>query len=520
MKNTEDIVIPQNSINFIRVQVGERELQIPVQNLSNDTVKVKKNDILNNLIFTVDENVSELKPRVEPILKDDIVLGSGVDEEARFSLLQLLNNYRVCSAKTDFELRCTSYVTMDIVEKPNCEPVQCKPYKASAEQREVMRNIVGGWKAAGLFKETTAKYTSPCLLVPKSDDTWRLVIDYRRLNKNTVRINFPLQNVDDGLENLTGATIFAILDLARGYLQIPLTEEAKEKTAFITPDDTGQFERAIFGLMNTPFHFAKLMKKVFGTYGNKLALCFFDDMLVYARSWDELFEKLEKILQLLKDAGLTLNLDKCKFGLKNVTYLGMTINKDGLGPGETKVKAISEFPTPRNIHEARRFHGMASYFRRFIPNFARIAALIIELFKKEERFVWGDRQEATFQEIRKNLSSGPVLMHYNSNFERTELHTDASAEGLGAILLQSNEKGEMHPVYAITRRTSEVERSYHSSTLELLVIVWAVERLRPWLIGIPFKVITDCQALVYLNSLKTKNPQIIRWLSMIAEFDL
>lgn len=519
IKNVDEIVISQASINFVQVQVGEKEFRLPITNIGDNEIKLDKNRNLNSVVFNINDNVPELKPRVEPILDKDICVGPTVKEDEKFSLLQLLNTYRMCSAKTDFELGCTSYIEMDIVEKSNCEPVQCKPYKASAEQREIMRGIVKGWKAAGLVKETNSSYASPCLLVQKADGTWRLVVDYRRLNKNTVRINFPLQRVDDGLENLHGARIFAILDLARGYLQIPLTEQAKEKTAFITPDETGQFERAIFGLMNAPFYFAKLMKKVFGNYGNKLALCFFDDMLVYAGTWEELLGKIEKILQLLKDAGLTLNLDKCKFGLESVSYLGMIIGKDGLGPGENKVKAISQFPTPRNIHEARRFHGMASYFRRFIPNFARIAGPIIELFKKEGVFVWGERQERAFQEIKQKLSSGPVLMHYNPKSERTELHTDASAEGLGAILLQENEKGELHPVYAISKRTSEVERSYHSSKLELLAIVWALERLRPWVIGIPFKVITDCQALVYLNSLKTKNAQIVRWLGMIAEFD-
>ena len=302
----------------------------------------------------------------------------------------------------DLELRSTHLITMDIREKPGSEPVCSKPYKASAEQRQIMKKIVREWKEAGLVTETDSEYASPCLLVLKADGTSKLVVDYRRLNKNTTRINFPLPNIDDGLEAISGATIFAILDMAQGYLQIPLTEDAKRKTAFITPDETGQFERAMFGLMNAPFYFAKLMKKVFDRYGNDLAITFFDDMLLHARSWDELLQKLEKVLQILKDARLTLNLKKCIFGADKVNFVGLELSKDGIGPG---------------------------------------------------------------------------------------------------------------------RKTSETERAYHSSKLELLAIVWAMERLRPLLIAIRFVVITDCQALIYVNSLKTKNPQIIRWLSAIAEFD-
>ena len=158
----------------------------------------------------------------------------------------------MCSANNDFELGCTNRVTMDIQEKPGSEPVYSKPYKASAEQRATMKRIVSEWKEAGIATETSSQYVSPCLLVTKEDGSSRLVVDYRHLNKNTVRMNFPLPNLDDGLEELYGTSIFATLDLAHGF-QMPLTESAKEKTAFITPDETGQFEQAMFGLMNAPF---------------------------------------------------------------------------------------------------------------------------------------------------------------------------------------------------------------------------------------------------------------------------
>ena len=238
---------------------------------------------------------------------------------------------------------------------------------------------------------------------------------------------------------------------------MPLTESAKEKTAFITPDDTGQFERAMLGLMNAPFYFSKLMKRVFGKHGNKLALNFFDEFLPYAKTWEEFFEKLEIFFKLLRDAGLTLNLKKCKFGLDEVEYLGITIGKDGISPDKRKIKVIEEYPTPRNVHEARRFHGLASFFRRFIPGFASILNPIIDLLKKETNFVWGEREESAFREIKAKLSIKPVLAHYNPRADRTELHADSSADGLGAMLFQSDEHNVLHLVYAISRRTSDVE---------------------------------------------------------------
>uniref|UniRef100_A0ABD2WQH5 RNA-directed DNA polymerase n=1 Tax=Trichogramma kaykai TaxID=54128 RepID=A0ABD2WQH5_9HYME len=505
----ESTNIPPASVNFVRVKVDEKEWNLPIQNFSEKLVSVNTNDELPSIRCNlIQGNIPELKVENEPIVESDFVVGPAVDAKQKESLLRLLNEYRVCCSRSDRELGCTNYVEMDIIETADATPVHSKPYKASAKQREQMKNIVGEWKAAGIVTETQSPYASPCLLVDKPDGSKRLVVDYRRLNKNTVRMNFPLPNIDDGLEELHGANIFAILDLAQGYLQIPLTERAKEKTAFITPDETGQFERAMFGLMNAPFYFSKLMKKVFGNFQNKLALFFFDDMLVYAKSWDKLLEKLETVLQLLRDARLMLKLRKCRFGLEEVECVGLIVGKNGIKPGERKIVAISEFPAPRNEHEVRRFIGMASYFRRFVRNFAHIAAPLSALLKKDSKFVWGEKQQSAFDEIKTILSSRPVLIPYNAKASKTELHCDASADGLGAMLFQASADDVLHPVYAISRRTTDVERMYHSTKLELLCIVWAMERLRPLLIGIPFVVYTDCEALIYVNSLKTKKPQI------------
>ena len=175
-------------------------------------------------------------------------------------------------------------------------------------------------------------------------------------------------------------------------------------------------------------------------------------MFLFARSWEELLGKLEIVLRLLKDAGLTLNLRKCLFGVDKVDDVGLEITKDGISPGQRKVSAIVNFPTPQNVHETRRFHGMASFFRRFIPGFARIVAPMIESFKKDNVFVWGEEQERAFRIIKNSLSSKPVLALYNSRAECTELHRDASADGLGAMLLQADETHEFRLVYAISKR--------------------------------------------------------------------
>lgn len=188
----------------------------------------------------------------------------------------------------------------------------------------------------------------------------------------------------------------------------------------------------------------------------------------------------------MNNAGLTLNLKKCRFGLEAVEYLGFTIGKGGMQPGERKIRTIQEFPTPKNIHEVRAFVGLTSFFPRFIPGFAKLTSPLITLFKKDAVFTWGDDQERAFSEAKEKMSTGPILAYYNPRSPRTELHTDACKNGLGAMLLE---------------------------------IVWAMDRLEKFFIHIPFTVVTDCQALIHINKLKTKNPQVVRWINSLSEFD-
>ena len=218
-----------------------------------------------------------------------------------------------------------------------------------------------------------------------------------------------------------------------------MAENAKEKSAFITETQTGEFTRAMLGLVNAPKVFAKLMHKVLGTAQKQgIAFTFFDDTCIFAKSWTELMVYLIEVLDMLKKAGLTLNLKKCRFGMKKVEYLGYVLGEGVIQPGERKIRAIAEFPSPRNVHEVRRFMGLASFFRRFVPKFAQVAMPITDQLKAKKIFEWTSDQETAFNLIKKNLVQRPTLRFYNPNAQRTELHTDASAVGLAAMLFQAD----------------------------------------------------------------------------------
>jgi len=313
--------------------------------------------------------------------------------------------------------------------------------------------------------------------------------------------------------------MFTVLDLAHGYLQIPLAESSRPLTGFITPDGTGQFTRMVFGLKNAPFEFAKVMDRTIGSLKNKVVLNYFDDYFIPAKDWPEMRERLHHVLKTFTDAKLTLRPSKCKFAAKSIEFLGYVLSADGLRPGPTKLRAIREFPTPQNEHDVRRFMGLANFFRRFVPKFAEKARAITDLTRKEVAFQWGETEKRAFEQIKSSLLNEPVLALFDAT-RPTELHTDASSLGLAGMLLQEDDSGKLRLVHCFSKKTNEAESKYHSSKLELMAIVWSLDRLRSWLIGIHVTVVTDCQALVYMNGLKTSNSQITRWFDLMQEFDV
>ncbi|UYV75780.1 hypothetical protein LAZ67_13001327, partial [Cordylochernes scorpioides] len=521
------------------LEVVDGKTTVPIISAGKGKLRVRKNqcvgrvellnldDIVVNLDVAEDsfqtkneekrEGQDQMK-RKRPILPEDINVNHSLTSKERQEILDVVNEYRDCFALGMEELGCTDVTKMDIKEVDGSKPVCLRPYKTTASEREAIREIVREWKDNGIVTETRSPYASPVLLVRKKTGDHRLVVDYRRLNIQTVKDKFPLPRIDDLLEGLRNAKFFTTLDLAHGYLQIPLTDKAKLKTAFITPDDTGQFERMIFGLANAPAEFQRLMHTVLGPLLNKKAFCYLDDVIIPAKDWREMIERLREVLERIRSAKLTLKPSKCEFGRKKVEFLGYVISTGGLKPGPRKIKAIEEFPEPKNVHDIRRFLGLTNFFRRFVKDFARKAEPLSRLTKKGSQFEWKEEQRRSFGGLRKDLVEYPVLAHYNPEL-KTEVHCDASAEGLAGMVLQMDEDCKWRLVYCVSKKTTEAEKMYHSSKLELMAIVWTLDRLRQFLVGIKFTVVTDCQALVYMNAKKTTNPQIARWYNLIQEYD-
>ncbi|UYV70994.1 hypothetical protein LAZ67_8001358, partial [Cordylochernes scorpioides] len=274
------------------LEVVNGKTTVPIISVGKGNLRVKKNQCIG---------------RVELLSPDDIVVNLDVSED---SFQTKMNEYRDCFALGMAELGSTDVTKMDIKEVDGSKPVCLRPYKTTASEREAIREIVREWKDNGLVTETRSPYASLLLLVRKKTGDHCLVVDYRRLNIQTVKDKFPLPRIDDLLEGLRNAKFFTTLDLAHGYLQIPLTDKAELKTAFITPDGTGQYERMIFGLAYAQAEFQRLMHTVLGPLLNKKAFCYLDNVIIPAKDWREMIERLREVLERIRSAKLTLTPSK------------------------------------------------------------------------------------------------------------------------------------------------------------------------------------------------------------------
>lgn len=325
--------------------------------------------------------------------------------------------------------------------------------------------------------------------------------------------------IDDQLDRLSGKSYFTSLDLASGYHQIPVAEGSRHITAFVTPDGHYEYTRMPFGLVNAPAVFQSMINKALGAKRFELAIPYLDDLLSTGSSFEEGFTKLEAILELLREANLTLNLKKCFFFQSEVNYLGYEISESGLKPGSKKIQAVSEFPKPTNVHQVRQFVGLASYFRRFVYNFASIIRPLTHLTKADVQWQWGEEQEAAFRDIKAKLVARPILALYNPDYI-TEVHCDASKLGLGGILLQRpTDDTHFRPVAYFSRQTTPEESFWHSYELETIAVVLTLKKFRVYLIGLEFKVITDCNALRSTLTKRDLIPKIARWWLMLQEYN-
>ncbi len=309
------------------------------------------------------------------------------------------------------------------------------PYRMSHEELKELKVQLEELLAKGYIKPNKSPYGALVLFVQKKDGTLRMCVDYRALNKAMVKTRYLLLRINDLFDRLSGAKVFSRIDLRSGYYQIQITEGDEKKTACRTRYGSYEFLVMFFGLTNTPATFCTLMNDIFREWLDDFFVVYIDNILIYSGSLEEHAEHLRKAFQRLKENKLYAKLEKCKFGVTEMDFLGYKITQEGLKMDDHKVKAIVDWEPPKSVLTLRSFLGLASYYRKFIKNFAKIAVPLTNLLKKSAViYEWEGACDEGFETLKGILVKVPVLKL--PNFDKDfEIHSDASNFAIGGVLV-------------------------------------------------------------------------------------
>ena len=391
-------------------------------------------------------------------------------------------------------------------------PVRVPPRRIPAAYRGEVEKQLQAMLAEGIITPSDSAFTAPCVFAMKKNGEVRICVDYRELNKRTVKDAYPLPLPDEIQERLQGDAIFSTLDLRSGYWQIPVAEKDQHKTAFCPGHEYGLFEfkRMPFGLTGAPATFQRAMNTIFR--GLPFVSVYLDDILVHSKDQRSHLENLREVFHRLSKSGLTIRGAKCAIGKSQVTYLGHVYSAGGTKPDPNKISAIASWPIPKDAKELQRFLGLANYYRRFVAGYARIAEPLHQMTHKEAPFLWNEMAGKAFTLLKERLCADPIL-HHPRNDKTFVVATDASDKAIGAVLEQ-----EGRAIVFASRLLRGAEERYSVVEKECLALVFALKQFRHFVLGRKFEVLTDHKPLQWLQS-HTDNPRICRWALSVQEFD-
>jgi hypothetical protein len=435
------------------------------------------------------------------------LLGDQLSANERKRLQTLLEEFQEVFQSEPGRTNLTEHSINTGAAPPSRQP----PYRVPFAYRETVLQELKDMERTGVIEPSTSEWAAPIVLVKKKDGTLRFCVDYRRFNSVSQVDAYPMPRIDELIDRLGKAKYISTLDLARGYWQVPMEEESRHKTAFTTPYGLYQFRVMPFGLQGAPATFQRMMDTVVRGMQD-ISAAYLDDLVVFSNSFDEHIGHLRRVLERLREAGLTAKAKKCQIAMEKCTYLGHVVGGGNVYPEHSKIEAVSSFPTPVMKKQVRTFLGMTGYYRKFIPDYATTAAPLTDLIRKNcpNRVEWTPLCEVAFAQLKAHLCSSPVLK--GPDFDKQFiLQTDASDRGIGAVLSQLDDEGNDHPVAYFSRKLLPREEKYSTIEKECLAIKLSIHAFRVYLLGKEFVIQTDHRALEWLDRLKESNARLTRW---------
>lgn len=544
--NLYEDIIPANSTKLIRIPIDtpDSEVYVPEQILCNCTIHECVTSVIqnrgflevenpnnNDVVFSLDHpahaelfNVECTRTKQTPARTKDVLSRlrtEHLNNEEKANLMALCSKFADVFYIEGENLTFTNRIKHHI-RTTDDNPVYTKSYRYPFIHRQEVSDQINKMLTQGIIRPSESAWSSPIWIVPKKVDAsgkqkWRLVVDFRKVNEKTIDDKYPIPNISDVLDKLGKCQYFTTLDLASGFYQVEMEPSDISKTAFNVEHGHFEFLRMPMGLKNSPSTFQRVMDNILRGLQNQICLVYLDDIIVFSTSLQEHMVNLEKVFQRLRESNFKIQMDKSEFLKLETTYLGHIISNEGVKPNPDKVAAIQKYPIPKTPKEIKQFLGLLGYYRKFIPDFARITKPLTQCLKKGKKITFSPEYVSSFEKCKTLLTNDPILRYpdFNKDFLLT---TDASNVAIGAILSQGP-IGSDKPISYASRTLNDSELNYSTIEKELLAIVWATKYFRPYLFGRKFKILTDHKPLQWIMSLKEPNSRLTRWRLKLSEYD-
>ena len=409
--------------------------------------------------------------------------------------------------------------TPHIICTENKPPTTSRPYPQTIDKQNATFEIIQQMIKNKQIRPSYSQYSSPILLIKKRDGSYRFIVDYRKLNNITIQDKFPLPNLEQALQMVGGHRYYSKLDLRSGYFQIPIKEDDKHKTAFITTHGLFEFNVLAQGLKNSPPSFQRIMSNLLLPC-KKFCIVYLDDVLIYSDNFDQHLQHVNQVLAILNKHKFQLNPPKCEVFRTNINYLGHTISHDGIRPLQERIDKILSIPQPVSLAQANAFIGAIGWYRKFIPDYTRITAPILavtNLTKKHKyKFHWDQDQRDAFEQLKTVLITEPLFLTYPDNDLPLTLAIDASDNCIGGVLFQEDAAGQRKNIYFHSQMLPKPQRKWPTIEKEALAIYYCVLRMKLYLLGREFIVYTDHCPLRDMH-LKPSNNRRVDRISLILQ---
>ena len=482
----------------------------------NDVCDVSDIDGNNDLDKTIRDNVQSAHLKNSDYLSNLDTKLSHLNASQKKQMSSLIRKYE--SLFPDVPTRTTAAVH-DVVINDDAPPIKQHPYRLNPIKLEHLRKEVQYMLDNDIIEKSTSAWSSPCILVPKPDGSYRFVTDFRKVNNVTKTDSFPIPRIDDCIDKIGGAKFVSKFDLLKGFWQVPLTKRAKEISAFATPDGLFQYKVMPFGMKNSPATFQRMIHNVI--QGLPCCVAYIDDVIIFSQTWEEHIKAIQQLFQRLLEANLTINLTKSDFVHATTSYLGHVVGQGCVKPINAKVEAISKYPAPKTKKQLMRFLGMVGFYRRFCHNFSTIVAPLTNLLQKNTKFLWTSTCDNAFNNIKRVLMNSPVLVSPDFN-KQFKLAVDASDVGIGAVLYQESDDNIDRVVSFYSKKLNRYQKNYSTIEKECLGLLLSLQHFDVYLNVTlhPILVFTDHNPLTFLHKMTNKNQRLTRWSLLLQQYNM